>query len=266
MSFRLAAQEWMLEGETLEEKFAFAQDVGFDGIELGARGGGIFEGRAEELRAARAAGVVMPSAVVLPTSFLGDFETERREAGIAELEGFLRTLPGAGAAGIVCPNSFGVFSDRLPPFEPPRPAVESRAALLDALTRVAATAAESGTSVYLEPLNRYEDYLVHTLADAVSIVDELDSPGVRVVADTFHMSIEEDDIGAAIRAAGHRIAHVQLGDSNRLEPGQGHYDWGETLSALRDIDYAGWLAVECGLSGAPREVLPRVAQLLGGRR
>lgn len=265
MSLRLAAQEWMLDGETLEEKFAFAQGVGFDGIELGARGGGVFEGRAGELRAARAAGVVMPSAVVLPTSFLGDFDAERREEGIAELEGFLRTLPDAGAAGIVSPNSFGVFSDRLPPFAPPRPPEASRAALIDALRRVAVTAERTGTVVYLEPLNRYEDYLVHTLADAVSIVAEVDSPGVGLIADTFHMSIEEADVGASIRAAGGRIAHVQLGDSNRLEPGAGHYDWRETLAALEDIGYDGWLALECGLSGPPREVLPRVAELLGQR-
>jgi len=264
MSFRLAAQEWMLEGETLEEKFGFAQSVGFDGIELGARGGGVFEGRAEELRTARAAGVVMPSAVVLPTYFLGDFEAEHREQGIAELEGFLRTLPDAGAAGIVSPNSFGVFSDRLPPFEPPRPPLESRAALIDGLRRVAATAEETGTVVYLEPLNRYEDYLVNTLADAVGVVEEIDSPGLGVIADTFHMSIEEGDIGASIRAAGPRIAHVQLGDTNRLEPGLGHYDWRETLVALAEVGYDGWLALECGLSGAAREVLPRVAELLGG--
>jgi sugar phosphate isomerase/epimerase len=93
-------------------------------------------------------------------------------------------------------------------------------------------------------------------------VDEIGSPGLAVVADTWHMSIEESDIGAAIRAAGQRIGHVQLGDSNRLEPGAGHYDWDDTLGALDDIGYEGWLAMECGLSGPAREVLPRVASLL----
>jgi len=262
MSYRLAAQEWMLEGRTLEEKFAFAVSVGFDGIELAARGAGIFEGRAEELRAARRAGVVMPSAVVLPTSFLGDFDPDRRRQAIAELSGFLGTLPQAGAAGIVCPNSFGVFSAKLPPFDLPRGASDSRILLVDALRTALATSADSGSAVYLEPLNRYEDYLIATLSDAASVVDELDDPRVRVIADTFHMSIEESDIGEAIRECGDRIAHVQLGDSNRLEPGAGHYDWDETLTALEDIGYDGWLAMECGLSAAPRDVLPGVARLL----
>jgi sugar phosphate isomerase/epimerase len=76
------------------------------------------------------------------------------------------------------------------------------------------------------------------------------------------MSIEEAYIGAAIRTAGDRIAHVQLGDSNRLEPGAGHYDWDETITALEDIGYDGWMAMDCRLSGAPADVLPGVAKLL----
>ena len=96
----------------------------------------------------------------------------------------------------------------------------------------------------------------------VSIVDEVDSPGVAVIADTFHMSIEEGDIGAAIRAAGDRIRHVQLGDSNRLEPGAGHYDWPATLAALeRSATTAGW-PWSAALSGPVGDVLPRVAKLL----
>lgn len=262
MTFRLAAQERMLDGDTLEEKFAFALSVGFDGIELSGRGDGVFAARAEELARARENGVLMPSAVVAQVPFLGDFDPERRQKAISELSELLRTLPKAGAAGIVSPNAFGVFSKRLPPFAVPRQDDESLRLLVEALREVAAVGEEAGSAVFLEPLNRFEDYLINTLEQASRVVDEVGSPAVRVIADTFHMSIEESDIGAAIRAAGHRIAHVQLGDSNRLEPGAGHYDWDETLTALEDIGYDGWLAMECGLSGEPRDVLPRVSQLL----
>jgi len=262
VTLRLAAQEWMLEGDTLEQKFAFAESVGFDGIELGAVGGGTFERRADELLAAREAGVVMPSAVVLPSAFLGDFDADRRRLAIDELAGFLRTLGHAGASGIVCPNSFGVFSTKLPPFEPPRSDDDSRALLVAALREALIASADVEAVIYLEPLNRYEDYLIHTLADASAVADDVADPRVRVIADTFHMSVEEADIGRAIRDAGSRIAHVQLGDSNRLEPGAGHYDWDETLAALDDIGYDGWLAMECGLSGPAAEVLPRVSRLL----
>jgi len=94
------------------------------------------------------------------------------------------------------------------------------------------------------------------------IVDEVASPGVAVIADTYHMSIEEADCAASIIAAGDHIRHVQLGDSNRLEPGAGHYDWPATLRALEQIGFDGWLAMECGLSGPTGDVLPKVAKIL----
>ena len=262
MAFKLAAQESTCEGDTLEEKFAFARSVGFDGIELSGRGNGVFVSRTAELQSARAAGVEMPSAVAHVDYFIGDFDEERRRGAIDELKELLGVVAAAGGNGFVTPHAFGLFSKHLPPFVPPRSDEESRRLLLEALDEVAAHAAALGVVAYLEPLNRFEDFVVNTLADASWYVDEIGSPGLAVVADTWHMSIEEADTGAAIRAAGSRIGHVQLGDSNRLEPGGGHYDWAETLEALDDIGYDGWLAMECGLSGPAREVLPRVAALL----
>lgn len=262
MSFRLAAQESTLPGDTLAERFAAARSYGFDGIELGAQGEGRFAARAEELRRAREAGVVMPSAVAHTPLFVGDFDEGRRRAAIDDVKSILSTLPEAGAAGVVMPNGFAVFSTKLPPFTPPRDAAASRAALVGALAELGAHGEQVGAKIFLEPLNRFEDYLINTLADAVSVVEEVNSPAVAVIADTFHMSIEEGDIGAAIRAAGAHIEHVQLGDSGRLEPGNGHYDWPETLDALEAIGYTGWLAMECGLSGPAEQVLPAVATLL----
>lgn len=222
----------------------------------------MFAGRRDELAAARAAGVAMPSAVVAMPHFVGDFDEGDRRTAIEDVKQMLTTLPAAGAAGIVMPNGFAVFSKRLPPFEPPRSDEESRAELVESLRELGAHGERVGAKVFLEPLNRYEDYLVNTLADAVSIVEEVGSSAVSVIADTFHMSIEEADLGAAIRAAGAHIEHVQLGDSDRLEPGHGHYDWPETLDALEEIGYDGWLAMECRLSGPPADVLPKVAALL----
>ncbi len=264
MSFRLAAAENTLPGETLMEKFAFVQSVGFDGIELSGRGDGIFAARAEELRAARDAGVVMPTAVVHMDHFIGDFDPDRRRDAIDQLKLLLTTIAEAGGQGVVTPHAYALFTKKLPPYTPPRSDQESRDQLVAALREVGEHAASVGTVAYLEPLNRYEDFVINTLADASSVVDEVDSPGVAVIADTFHMSVEEGDIAAAIREAGARIQHVQLGDSNRLEPGAGHYDWPETLAALTDIGYSGWLAMECGLSAPVEDVLPRVAELLKG--
>ncbi|TDW69318.1 sugar phosphate isomerase/epimerase family protein [Kribbella pratensis] len=262
MSFRLAAAEMTLPGETLEEKFTFVRKVGFDGIELSARGDGIFGARIDELRRARDAGVLMPTAVVHMDHFIGDFDAGLRRDAIEQLKIHLSTIAAAGGTGIVSPHAFGLFSRRLPPFTPPRSVEDSRAALVEALRELGEHAESVGTKVYLEPLNRFEDFVINQLADAASVIEEVGSPGVMITADTFHMSIEEARIGESIRKAGPMIGHVQLGDSNRLEPGAGHYDWPETLEALHAIGYDGWLAMECGLSGPVDQILPEVADLL----
>lgn len=262
---RLAAAENTLPGDSLEEKYRVVLNCGFDGIELSAPGAGGFTARREELSRARDVGVQMPSAVWHGVEFFGSFDPEQRRAAVDGAKDAMPVLAAAGARGLVCPNSFGVFSLRLPPFTPPRPAQQSRQMLVEALREVGQVAAENGVKVFLEPLNRFEDYLVTTLEGACSIAEEVSSPGVAVVADTFHASIEEADVEASLRTAAPWLEHVQLGDTNRLEPGAGHYDWESTLQVLDEIGYDGWLAMECGLSGPVTEVLPSVARLLRSR-
>lgn len=262
MTFRLAAQENILEGSNLIEKYEFVQACGFDGIELLGRGDGIFAERAQELKDARAAGVIMPSVCVAMDHFIGDFDPARRRDAREQMKLLLSGIVDAGGYGAITPNAFALFSRKLPPYAPPRADNDSREILLQALAELGEHAVQAGAVLLLEPLNRYEDFMVNTLADAVALVEEVGSPGVAVIADTFHMSVEEADIPLAIRTAGEHIRHVQLGDSNRLEPGAGHYDWPATLEALDDIGYGGWLAMECKISAPARDVLPGVSALL----
>jgi sugar phosphate isomerase/epimerase len=264
VNIKLGAQEQMLDGGDLVEKFKFARAVGFDGIELRGAGDGKFAERREELRAARRAGVIISSVCVMMDHFIGDFDAERRSDAIENMKILLSLIADAGGVGAVTPAAFGMFSRRLPPFQPPRSEAEDRKVLLEGLFILGEHASKAGALVLLEPLNRFEDHMVNTLDQAASLVGELGMASVAVIADTFHMSIEEKDVGASLRQHRDVVKHIQLGDSNRLEPGAGHYDWSETIRALSQIDYGGWMVMECGLSGPPAQVLPGVAQLLRG--
>ncbi len=264
MTIQLAAQEHMLEGTDLTEKFRFAQSVGFDGIELRGAGDGIFGSRVEEVRIARAAGVVIPTVCVMMDHFIGDFDAGRRKDAREQMKILLSVIVEAGGFGAVTPASYGMFSRRLPPFQPPRSAADDRAVLLEELTALGEHARDAGAVVLLEPLNRYEDHMVNTLAAATDLVSEVDLPSVAVIGDFFHMSIEERDPAQALRDCAVHLRHLQLGDTNRLEPGAGHFDWRSSLEALADIGYDGWMAMECGLSGPPADVLPKVSALLKG--
>jgi sugar phosphate isomerase/epimerase len=108
-----------------------------------------------------------------------------------------------------------------------------------------AHAAAAGVSLLLEPLNRYEDHMVNTLAEAAALIAEAGPAGLGVLADTYHMNLEEDDPGAALRAAAPVLGAVHLSDSNRHHPGRGHIDFAAVLATLRDIGFAGTLSVEC---------------------
>jgi sugar phosphate isomerase/epimerase len=253
---RLAVQEQYLRGETMIEKWQHAQMLGFDAIELRGAGDGRFATRLPELREAAAAGVPMPTVCVEMLHFVGDFDPAKRADALVQMKSQLSVMAAIGGRLAMTPASYGMFSRRLPPFVPPRSEAEDAEILLEAFGELAAHAKSEGVIIALEPLNRYENHMINTLADAQALCEQIGSPHLGIAADTYHMNIEEADPLKALIKAGPWIRHVQLSDSNRLEPGAGHIDWPATLDALWAIGYDRELAFECRLSGEVDEVLP----------
>lgn len=112
------------------------------------------------------------------------------------------------------------------------------------LREVAADAADHGLQIAIEPINRFETDMVNTTADALRMVREIDHPAAKVMIDTFHMTIEESDIGAAIRSAGADLLHVQVSENHRGITGTGLTPWHDFRDALRDIGYRGSVVIE----------------------
>lgn len=259
----ITVQEQHLPGDTLEEKFDHALAWGFDGIELRSSGELQFAARLPELRRAKNAGVVMPTACVEMAHFIGAFDDELRKDAVVQLKSQLSTMAEIGGRGVMTPASYGMFSKRLPPFVPPRTEEEDTAVLVEALTVLGEHAASEGVEIYLEPLNRYEDHMINRLADGVDLLKLVGLGSVLLAPDTYHMNIEESDPAAALQDAAAYIGHIQASDSNRLEPGAGNIDWALFGATLKSIGYQGTVALESRLSGPAGEVLPRVPALLG---
>lgn len=259
----ITVQEQHLPGDSLEEKFDHALAWGFDGIELRSQGDLQFEARLPALRRAHNAGVVMPTACVEMSHFIGAFDDDLRKDAVAQLKSQLSTMAEIGGRGVMTPASYGMFSKRLPPFVPPRTDDADTAVLVAAFTALGEHAASEGVEIYLEPLNRYEDHMINRLADGVRLLKLVGLDSVRLAPDTYHMNIEESDPAAALQEAAQYIGHVQASDSNRLEPGAGNIDWALFGATLKSIGYQGTVAVESRLSGPTEEVLPRVPSLLG---
>ncbi|HEU4948139.1 MAG TPA: sugar phosphate isomerase/epimerase family protein [Kribbella sp.] len=261
-SLRLSCQEQLLPGGTLEEKWAAAQAMGFQAIELRGAGDGAFARRLPELRRAAANGVPMPTVCVEMSHFVGAFDPDLRRDAVVQLRSQLSTIAALGGRLAMTPASYGMFSRRLPPFEPPRSAEDDQKVLVEVFGELAEHALSEGVVIALEPLNRYEDHMVNTLAAASEVCEAVGSPALRIAADTYHMNIEEADPAAALIQAAPYLAHVQVSDSNRLEPGAGHLDWGTVLAALEAIGFKHELAYECRLSGPAEQALPRSTAFL----
>ncbi len=111
------------------------------------------------------------------------------------------------------------------------------------ITKLADLASQKKVTILYEHLNRYETNLLNRIEDVLPFVTPL-GPNVKILADLFHMSIEEANIAEAIRAAGPHIGHVHLADSNRRPAGLGHTDFKPIFTALRQIGYNGYISAE----------------------
>jgi sugar phosphate isomerase/epimerase len=120
-------------------------------------------------------------------------------------------------------------------------------------------AASVRVDLAIESWNRYGTFLLNRLEQAARLWRETGLANGGILADTYHMNIEERSLPEAIRATGPLIKHFHLSDSNRAAPGLGHVDFAAVLQALLDIDYPGYLAFELDPRAAIRSgVVPSV--------
>ena len=257
----LVIQEQHPPGDTLAARLEAALAAGFDGLELQDAG----PERLPEVEALRRDGARFPTVCPAPEGWLGDFDAGRRARWLECLRRQLDGVAALGGHGVVSPAAWGMFTLRLPPFDaPPRTPAQDREVLLESLATLGAHAAEAGVVLLFEPLNRYEDHMVNTLAQGAELVAAAGSGGVRLLADTYHMNVEEDDLCAALREAAGVLGAVHLSDSNRFQPGTGHVPFERVLTTLADAGFDGVLSVECRLRGEPAEAVASSGRYLRG--
>jgi len=220
------------------EGMRMAAELGYDGVELAVRDPGATDANAVA-RSLRDARLQVP-AIGTGQAFLADGlslshpdEGERRRA-IERMEAHIHFAAQFGAAVIV-----GLLRGRIS-----GASAATHHRLEQSLDAILPLAEREKVPVLIEPINRYETDLLSTVDEVVSLADRVGSPVLAVLADTFHMNIEEVSIEAALRSAGARLRHIHAADSNRWAPGWGHLDFPSIIKTLRGIGYRGFLSAE----------------------
>ncbi len=121
---------------------------------------------------------------------------------------------------------------------------QATAWIAEALHELGQYAASLGQVLLFEPLNRYETNLFNRVADVTEFLAASGIASVKILADLFHMNIEEASIAGALEAAGDFIGHIHFADSNRRAIGMGHTEVEHVVSALRRIGFQGYLSGE----------------------
>ena len=153
---------------------------------------------------------------------------------IVERIGFMggTLLSGVSYAGWGTPDNFN--GDKRPYWENS----------IKSMKEIIKTAENCGVTYCVEAVNRFETCLINTAEEALKYVDEVGSPNIGVLLDTYHMNIEENNIGDAIRLAGNKLTSFHTGENNRTAPGRGHLNWDEIFGALSEIAYKGRIVSE----------------------
>lgn len=245
---KIALQEGLLPGKTMNEKLDFADSLKIEGLEVS--GWSKPYERIKELEMALKGRHIKIVSVCGQTTFdFLDPDPKKREASIEESKRNLEVAAHFGAVGQIIPPIFG--GPRIPDLSPYADAITLEKRLLAEIVKdLAAYAHQRKTLVLLEPLNRYEQHLLRRQDDGVEAIKMAGDPkGVKLLSDFFHMHIEETSTPDAFRRAGKYVGHIHMADNTRQEPGTGDIDWKAGLGALKEIGFKGYLAYECGITG-----------------
>ena len=177
--------------------------------------------------------------VLPPEAHLGSESAAARKAGVQFIRQVVAKAAELGSDMVAGPlySPVGFTTGK------PRKAAEWKRAVRS-YKEIAKVAEDQGVTVAVEPLNRFETYFLNTASDAKRFVQEIGSPRIGILFDTFHANIEEKSVTEAILACDPHLAHFHVSENDRGIPGTGQVDWKGVRSSLRKISYAGRLVVE----------------------
>jgi sugar phosphate isomerase/epimerase len=234
---RLCSQEGRIPGKDLREKVLKLESWGGVGMEFGGAPGD----RISQIKEAIKGTGVKVSALCWG-SRNGDLvstDAQKRREGIVALQKALDVAGELESPGVIFVPCFHKQSELTPAQLDP--------VLLEILPELAEHAKARGTRVLLEPLNKGETFYLNRLEQAAVFCEKVNSPGLAMMGDFYHMGKEESDDRAAFVRAGKWLHHVHLASRVRVLPGQDDRSFVEGFKGLKQIGYQDFCSLECGV-------------------
>ncbi|MFL6057484.1 MAG: TIM barrel protein [Rubrobacteraceae bacterium] len=231
--------------EEISDRIDRLASLGYDAVELGAE---------LPLAEASEARYLIDDAGLSVSSICPSFTAERdlshpdqevRETAVRYLVEVAQLAAAAAPVIIVAPTAFLRT-------QPIASESEEWDLTVESIRAAGKHAASLGVDLTLECWNRYGTFLLNRLEQSARLWRDTELSNGGILADTYHMNIEERSLPEAIGTAGTSINHVHLSDSNRAAPGLGHVDFGSVLQALVEVGYPGYLTFELDARAAVR--------------
>jgi sugar phosphate isomerase/epimerase len=252
---KLCSQEGRIPGGSLQEKLDKLESWGAVGIEFG----GNPKARIKEIQDA-VKGRKIGIAALCWGAHSGDLvsmDMEKRKKGIEDIKDALTTAGELKSTGVIFVPAFHKQSSLQP--------AELDKILFDILPDIGEYAVKVGSRVLIEPLNKKETFYINRLEQALAICEKIKHPGICMMGDMYHMSLEETDQKQAFIKASKWIHHVHLATKeHRILPGQEEHSYVEGFRGLKTIGYQDYCSLECGCKKGsdPAVEIPKAFELL----
>ncbi|KAI0135376.1 xylose isomerase-like protein [Daldinia grandis] len=233
----LSTHTWM-RPEPLEVTLKRAASLGYTSIELAGEPSRYTVSETQALLKKYNLSCWATVTIMYGSRDLSAVDPTQREQTVGYMKSVVDLAAGLGAkTATVVPCTVGKL-------HPVASASEEWGWVVQGVREVAQYALQKGVRIAIEPLNRFETYIITNTSQALQLIDEANVPNLGIAFDPFHLNIEEPDLIAALRKCGNRIYDVHLGENNRLSPGDGSLNWPLIIQTLREIGYDGGLAHE----------------------
>jgi D-psicose/D-tagatose/L-ribulose 3-epimerase len=215
------------------------KQLGLDFIEIPLMKLDLFDSTAVKNKLLEVGLEAVTSTVLLEGTDLTSDDADTRKRGVDYLKACVRATHEIGATNL---NGV-IYSQHVKPAQN-RPTQQTWEHSAECLREVAIYAQEFGVQLGLEPVNRYETYLINTSDQALKLKEMIGEPNIKIHLDTYHMNIEEKNFYEATKKAGDDLIHIHLCENDRGIPGTGLVNWDDLFRALGELNYEGYAALE----------------------